>query len=39
VVLAAARVIVAGPLSFVAVVPSYEFGFISKDDVFDAFFG
>jgi NADH:ubiquinone oxidoreductase subunit 5 (subunit L)/multisubunit Na+/H+ antiporter MnhA subunit len=31
---------VAVPLGFViAVVPSYEFGFISKDDVFDAFFG
>jgi hypothetical protein len=32
--------IVAVPLGFViAVVPSYEFGLISKDDVFDAFFG
>jgi hypothetical protein len=32
--------IVAVPLGFViAVVPSYELGFISKDDVFDAFFG
>ena len=32
--------IVAVPLGFVlAVVPSYEFGFISKDDVLDVFVG